>query len=55
MRRDGRDVDDVGRTAVRGGIPAAPDQTIVAYTPDAGSETAERLALLGSWATSRTG
>ncbi|MEU9475318.1 helix-turn-helix transcriptional regulator [Streptomyces sp. NPDC048191] len=31
-------------------IPAAPDQTIVAYTPEPGSETAERLALLGSWA-----
>ncbi|GAP48797.1 helix-turn-helix transcriptional regulator [Streptomyces azureus] len=30
-------------------IPAAPDQTIVAYTPRPGSETAERLALLGSW------
>ncbi|GAA2597329.1 helix-turn-helix transcriptional regulator [Streptomyces roseoviolaceus] len=36
-------------------IPGAPDQTIVAYTPDPGSETAERLALLGSWATSRAG
>ncbi|MET9759717.1 helix-turn-helix transcriptional regulator [Streptomyces sp. NPDC006372] len=33
-------------------IPGAPDQTIVAYAPEAGSETAERLALLGSWATS---
>ena len=30
-------------------IPAAPDQTIVAYAPRPGSETAERLALLGSW------
>ncbi|MFC8141426.1 helix-turn-helix transcriptional regulator [Streptomyces paradoxus] len=30
-------------------IPAAPDQTIVAYAPEPGSETAERLALLGSW------
>ncbi|MFJ7334967.1 helix-turn-helix transcriptional regulator [Streptomyces sp. NPDC101110] len=36
-------------------IPAAPEQTIVAYTPEPGSETAERLALLGSWATSGTG
>ncbi|MET9867579.1 helix-turn-helix transcriptional regulator [Streptomyces sp. NPDC006386] len=36
-------------------IPAAPDQTIVAYTPEPGSETAERLALLGSWVTSRAG
>jgi transcriptional regulator with XRE-family HTH domain len=36
-------------------IPAAPDQTIVAYAPEPGSETAERLALLGSWATSHTG
>jgi transcriptional regulator with XRE-family HTH domain len=34
-------------------IPAAPDQTIVAYAPQPGSETAERLALLGSWVTSR--
>ncbi|MFC9507986.1 helix-turn-helix transcriptional regulator [Streptomyces sp. NPDC057002] len=34
-------------------IPGAPDQMIVAYTPEPGSETAERLALLGSWATSR--
>ncbi|MEV5874511.1 helix-turn-helix transcriptional regulator [Streptomyces sp. NPDC052101] len=33
-------------------IPAAPDQTIVAYTPEPGSETAERLALLGSWESS---
>ncbi|MFJ4080992.1 helix-turn-helix transcriptional regulator [Streptomyces iakyrus] len=30
-------------------IPAAPDQTIVAYAPEPDSETAERLALLGSW------
>ncbi|MFF7790109.1 helix-turn-helix domain-containing protein [Streptomyces sp. NPDC007991] len=36
-------------------IPAAPDQTIVVYTPEPGSETAERLALLGSWMTSRAG
>ncbi|MFD8235754.1 helix-turn-helix transcriptional regulator [Streptomyces sp. NPDC059696] len=36
-------------------VPAAPDQTIVAYTPEPGSETAERLALLGSWATSGAG
>ncbi|MFF5146257.1 helix-turn-helix transcriptional regulator [Streptomyces sp. NPDC013157] len=32
-------------------VPTDPDQTIVAYTPEPGSETAERLALLGSWAT----
>ncbi|MFI7403293.1 helix-turn-helix transcriptional regulator [Streptomyces sp. NPDC049541] len=32
-------------------LPSEPDQTLVAYTPEAGSETAERLALLGSWAT----
>ncbi|MEV6944451.1 helix-turn-helix transcriptional regulator [Streptomyces sp. NPDC051172] len=32
-------------------LPSEPDQTIVAYTPEPGSETAERLALLGSWAT----
>ncbi|MFJ4564029.1 helix-turn-helix transcriptional regulator [Streptomyces caelestis] len=36
-------------------IPAAPDQTIVAYAPQPDSETAERLALLGSWVTSRAG
>ncbi|MGW5614949.1 helix-turn-helix transcriptional regulator [Streptomyces sp. NPDC003877] len=36
-------------------VPSAPDQTIVAYAPEPGSETAERLALLGSWATSHTG
>lgn len=35
-------------------VPSEPDQTIVAYTPEPGSETAERLALLGSWATART-
>ncbi|MEU6507317.1 MULTISPECIES: helix-turn-helix transcriptional regulator [unclassified Streptomyces] len=28
-----------------------PEQTIVVYTPEKGSETAERLALLGSWTT----
>ncbi|MFF5013425.1 helix-turn-helix transcriptional regulator [Streptomyces sp. NPDC001165] len=30
-------------------VPADPEQTIVVYTPEPGSETAERLALLGSW------
>ncbi|MFJ3232537.1 helix-turn-helix transcriptional regulator [Streptomyces sp. NPDC086787] len=30
-------------------LPTDPDLTIVAYTAEAGSETAERLALLGSW------
>ncbi|GAA3978557.1 helix-turn-helix transcriptional regulator [Streptomyces sp. NBC_01352] len=34
-------------------VPADPEQTIVVYTPEPGSETAERLALLGSWATTR--
>lgn len=34
-------------------VPMEPDQTIVVYTPEPGSETAERLALLGSWATTR--
>ncbi len=34
-------------------VPADPEQTIVVYTPEPGSETAERLALLGSWSTSR--
>ncbi|OXY96507.1 helix-turn-helix transcriptional regulator [Streptomyces diastatochromogenes] len=33
-------------------VPDDPDQTIVVYTPEPGSETAERLALLGSWETS---
>ncbi|MFG2607415.1 helix-turn-helix transcriptional regulator [Streptomyces sp. NPDC048514] len=32
--------------------PADPDQTIVVYTPEPGSETAERLVLLGSWESS---
>ncbi|MFD4875172.1 helix-turn-helix transcriptional regulator [Streptomyces sp. NPDC058420] len=32
-------------------VPGELDQTIVVYTPEPGSETAERLALLGSWAT----
>ncbi|MFE3168991.1 helix-turn-helix transcriptional regulator [Streptomyces sp. NPDC059224] len=32
-------------------VPTNPDQTIVAYTPEPGSGTAERLSLLGSWAT----
>ncbi|MEV4786748.1 helix-turn-helix transcriptional regulator [Streptomyces tuirus] len=32
-------------------VPAAPDQTIVVYAPEPGSETAERLQLLGSWGT----
>ncbi|MDQ0761348.1 helix-turn-helix transcriptional regulator [Streptomyces canus] len=30
-------------------LPETPDRTLVAYTPEPGSETAERLALLGSW------
>ncbi|MFG2356580.1 helix-turn-helix transcriptional regulator [Streptomyces sp. NPDC048521] len=33
-------------------VPADPEQTIVVYTPEPGSETAERLALLGSWESS---
>jgi hypothetical protein len=32
-------------------LPDAGDQTLLVYTPEPGSETAERLALLGSWAT----
>ncbi|MFC5654639.1 helix-turn-helix transcriptional regulator [Streptomyces nogalater] len=32
-------------------VPSQPDQTLVVYSPEPGSETAERLALLGSWAT----
>jgi hypothetical protein len=30
-------------------VPAEPEQTIVAYTPEPGSETEERLRLLASW------
>jgi transcriptional regulator with XRE-family HTH domain len=33
-------------------VPGDPEQTIVVYTPEPGSETAERLALLGSWESS---
>ncbi|WP_369169880.1 helix-turn-helix transcriptional regulator [Streptomyces sp. R28] len=33
-------------------LPETPEQTLVVYTPEPGSETAERLALLGSWASS---
>jgi transcriptional regulator with XRE-family HTH domain len=36
-------------------LPADPEQTIVVYTPKPGSETAERLALLGSWASAQAG
>ncbi|MEU6228015.1 transcriptional regulator [Streptomyces sp. NPDC047042] len=32
-------------------LPESSEQTLVVYTPEPGSETAERLALLGSWAT----
>lgn len=32
-------------------VQTDPEQTIVVYTPEQGSDTAERLALLGSWAT----
>ncbi|MEV6804351.1 helix-turn-helix transcriptional regulator [Streptomyces sp. NPDC051132] len=32
-------------------VPSDPEQTLVVYTPEPGSETAERLALLGSWTT----
>ncbi|MEU6146992.1 helix-turn-helix transcriptional regulator [Streptomyces sp. NPDC047081] len=31
-------------------VPGEGDQTLLVYTPERGSETAERLALLGSWA-----
>ncbi|MFE9679613.1 helix-turn-helix transcriptional regulator [Streptomyces sp. NPDC006259] len=31
------------------GITADPEQTLLVYTPEPGSETEERLALLGSW------
>ncbi|UXY36254.1 helix-turn-helix transcriptional regulator [Streptomyces albidocamelliae] len=33
-------------------VPAEPEQTIVVYTPEPGSETAERLTLLASWESS---
>ncbi|WP_225822286.1 helix-turn-helix transcriptional regulator [Streptomyces naphthomycinicus] len=36
-------------------VPADPEQTIVAYVPEPGSETAERLALLASWTTAHAG
>ncbi|MGW0495832.1 MmyB family transcriptional regulator [Streptomyces sp. NPDC003007] len=36
-------------------MPAAPEQTIVAYTPEPGSEAAERLALPGSRAAGHAG
>ncbi|MEU2333863.1 helix-turn-helix transcriptional regulator [Streptomyces sp. NPDC013172] len=36
-------------------VPEDPDQTLVAYTPEPGSETAERLALLGSWRATTAG
>ncbi|MFJ8634220.1 helix-turn-helix transcriptional regulator [Streptomyces sp. NPDC093568] len=32
-------------------VPADPEQTVVVYTPEPGSDAAEQLALLGSWAT----
>ncbi|MFF3331466.1 helix-turn-helix transcriptional regulator [Streptomyces sp. NPDC002888] len=35
-------------------VPQDPEQTIVVYTPEPGSETAERLALLGSWKATTT-
>ncbi|MFH8798159.1 helix-turn-helix transcriptional regulator [Streptomyces sp. NPDC017936] len=35
-------------------VPAEPEQTLVVYTPEPGSETAQRLALLGSWAPAHT-
>lgn len=31
-------------------VPADPEQTVVVYTPEQGSDAAEKLALLGSWA-----
>ncbi|MER5940259.1 helix-turn-helix transcriptional regulator [Streptomyces sp. NPDC001928] len=32
-------------------VPTEPEQTVVVYTPEQGSDAAEKLALLGSWAT----
>jgi transcriptional regulator with XRE-family HTH domain len=31
-------------------VPTEPEQTVVVYTPERGSDAAEKLALLGSWA-----
>ncbi|MGC5411816.1 transcriptional regulator, partial [Streptomyces sp. DT225] len=31
-------------------VPGEPDLSLVVYTPEPGSETAERIALLASWA-----
>lgn len=36
-------------------IQTDPDQTLVVYTPVPGSDTAERLALLGSWSAAGAG
>jgi hypothetical protein len=36
-------------------VPTDPEQTLVVYTPEPGTETAERLALLGSWASTQVG
>ncbi|WP_053852638.1 helix-turn-helix transcriptional regulator [Streptomyces sp. NRRL B-24085] len=35
-------------------VPGDGDQSLLVYTPEPGSETEERLALLGSWASSPT-
>ncbi|KUN21502.1 XRE family transcriptional regulator [Streptomyces antibioticus] len=35
-------------------LPETPDQTLVVYTPEPGSETTERLQLLGSWESAPT-
>ncbi|MFE0252883.1 helix-turn-helix transcriptional regulator [Streptomyces sp. NPDC059010] len=32
-------------------VPTDPEQTVVVYTPERGSDAAEKLALLGSWTT----
>lgn len=36
-------------------VTADPEQTLLVYTPEPGSETAERLALLGSWTSPTVG
>jgi transcriptional regulator with XRE-family HTH domain len=36
-------------------VTADPEQTLLVYTPEPGSETAERLALLGSWTSPAVG
>lgn len=36
-------------------LPGDPDQHLVVYTPEPGSATAERIAVLGSWSAAPAG